>query len=172
MRIDSKERGVRVFMARSSLGIALLFASAALPPDARAAFDHKDYAKVLELLAPVRWKDVDVTNLRGWSHYHIGMIDEASEDFRQGLEVQPDNPRNLIGSGYCYLLRGDVNMAQRQFSTVLEQIPDDTNAMIGMGLSHLRMGNKAAAAQLFRQVLEKDPENGEARKYLEQSQPS
>ena len=140
--------------------------------DARAAFHDKDYAKVLEILATVKSKDVDVTNLRGWSHYHLGMIEEAAEDFRQGLEVEPDNPRNLMGSGYCYLRRGDANMAQRQFSAVLEQIPDNGEALIGMGLSHLRMGNKAAAAQLFRQVLEKDPENGEARKYLQQSEAS
>lgn len=140
--------------------------------DAWQAYRKQDWAKVLEILAPVKAKDVDVANLRGWSHYHMGMIDEAAEDFRQGLEVDPDNPRNLIGSGYCYLRRGDTTMAQRQFGRVLEQIPDNSEALIGMGLSHLRVGNKAAAAQLFRQVLEKDPENGEARKYLEQSQPS
>lgn len=140
--------------------------------DARKAFADKDYAKVLGILSTVRSKDVDVTNLRGWSHYHLGMIDEAAEDFRQGLEVEPDNPRNLLGSGYCYLRHGDPSMAQRQFSAVLEQIPDNGEALIGMGLTQLRMGNKAAAAQLFRQVLEKDPENGEARKYLEESAPS
>lgn len=140
--------------------------------DARGSFRAKDYAKVLEILAPVKAKDVDVTNMRGWSHYHSGMIDEASEDFRQGLEVEPDNPRNLMGSGYCYLRRGDASMAQRQFSAVLEQIPDNAEALIGMGLSHLRIGNKAAAAQLFRQVLAKNPENEEARKYLQQSEAS
>jgi tetratricopeptide (TPR) repeat protein len=140
--------------------------------DAREAFANKDYAKVLDILALVKSKDVDVTNLRGWSHYHLNMIDEASEDFRQGLEVEPDNPRNLIGSGYCYLRRGDTNMAQRQFSAVLEQIPDNEEALIGMGLTHLRMGNKAAAAQLFQQVLAKDPGNDEAKMYLEQSKAS
>ena len=140
--------------------------------DAWTAFRAKDYTRVLEILSTVKSKDVDVTNLRGWSHYHLGMIDEASEDFRQGLEVEPDNPRNLIGSGYCYLRHGDASMAQRQFSAVLEQIPDNSEALIGMGLSHLRIGNKAAAAQLFRQVLTKDPENEEARKYLQQSEAS
>jgi len=140
--------------------------------DARKAFHEENYAKVLEILGPVRAKDVDVTNLRGWSHYHLGMIDEAAEDFRQGLEVDPDNPRNLIGSGYCYLRRSDTTMAQRQFGRVLEQIPDSSEALIGMGLSHLRIGNKAAATQLFQQVLAKDPDNGEAKQYLEQSKAS
>jgi tetratricopeptide (TPR) repeat protein len=140
--------------------------------DAREAFRRQDWAKVLEILSTVKSKDVDVTNLRGWSHYHLGMIDEAAEDFRQGLEVEPDNPRNLLGSGYCYLRHGDTSMAQRQFGAVLEQIPDNDEALIGMGLTHLRMGNKAAAAQLFQQVLAKDPGNEEARKYLQESQAS
>ncbi len=140
--------------------------------DARAAYQQKEFAKVLEILAPVKSKDVDVANLRGWSHFRLNMVDEAYEDFRQGLEVEPDNPRNLVGSGYCYLRRGDANQAQRQFSAVLEQVPDDDEALIGMGLSHLRLGNKPAAAQLFRQVLEKNPGNEEAQKYLLLTAPS
>jgi tetratricopeptide (TPR) repeat protein len=131
---------------------------------------EKDYAKVLEILAPVTVKDVDVTNLRGWSHYRLGMVEEAAEDFRQGLEAEPTNPRNLLGSGYCYLRTGQPVMAQRQFSAVLEQIPDDRESLVGMGLAHLRLGNKPAAAQLFRRLLEKKPDDGEARKYLQQAE--
>lgn len=139
---------------------------------ARELFQEKDYAKVLETLAPITVKDVDVTSLRGWAHYRLGMIDEASEDFRQGLEAEPTNPRNLLGSGYCYLRNGQAVMAQRQFSAILEQIPDASEALIGMGLSYLRLGNKAAAAQLFRQLLEKDPQNEEVRGYLKQAEAS
>jgi tetratricopeptide (TPR) repeat protein len=138
--------------------------------DARMAFRRREYPRVLDLLATVTVKDVDVTYLRGWSHYHLGMLDEAEEDFRQGLEVDPENPRNLVGSGYCYLRRGDTNAAQKQFSRVLEQIPDDLAALSGMGLTYLRLGDKSAAAQLFRQVLERDPDNEEAKDLLKQSE--
>jgi tetratricopeptide (TPR) repeat protein len=137
---------------------------------ARELFRQKDYSKVLEILGPVTVKDVDVTSLRGWSHYRLGMVDEAAEDFRQGLEAEPTNPRNLLGSGYCQLRSGQPVMAQRQFSAVLEQIPDEPGALTGMGLAHLRLGNKAAAAQLFRRVLEKEPGNDEARNYLQQAE--
>jgi len=138
--------------------------------EARELFRQKDYSKVVEVLAPVTVKDVDVTSLRGWSHYRVGMIEEAAEDFRQGLEAEPTNPRNLLGSGYCYLRSGQAVMAQRQFSAVLEQIPDEPGALTGMGLAHLRLGNKAAAAQLFRRVLEKEPGSEEARNYLRQAE--
>ena len=97
-------------------------------------------------------------------------LEEATEDFRQGLEADPINPRNLIGLGYCYVRSGQPVMAQRQFSTVLEQIPDEPGALTGMGLAHLRLGNKAAAAQLFRRVLELSPENEEVRGYLHQAE--
>jgi tetratricopeptide (TPR) repeat protein len=137
---------------------------------ARELFRQKDYAKVLEILAPVTAKDVDITHYRGWSHYRLGMMEEAMEDFRQGLEVDPTNPRNLLGSGYCYLRGGQPVMAQRQFSAVLEQLPEEPGALTGLGLAHLGLGNKAAAAQLFRRVLEKEPDNEEARKYLQQAE--
>jgi hypothetical protein len=99
--------------------------------DAQAEFAQKNYDKVLEILAPLTTKDVDVTSLRGWAHYRLGLIDEAMEDFRQGLEADPSNPRNLIGVGYCYLRSGQPVMAQRQFSAVLEQIPNDRDLWWG-----------------------------------------
>jgi tetratricopeptide (TPR) repeat protein len=133
-------------------------------------FRLKDYSKVLEILAPVTVKDVDVTSLRGWSHYRLGMVDEAAEDFRQGLEAEPTNPRNLIGLGYCYIRTGQPVMAQRQFSAVLEQIPDDRESLVGMGLAHLRLGNKPAAAQLFHRVLALNPGSEEVRGYLQQAE--
>ncbi len=139
---------------------------------ARELYQQKNFAKVLETLDPVKVKDVDVTSLRGWSHYRLGMIDEAGEDFRQGLEAEPANPRNLLGSGYCLLRKGQAVMAQRQFEAILEQIPDDSDAQTGMGLAHLRLGNKAAAAQLFRRVLEKDPNDEEVKGYLKEAEES
>ncbi|MGD0920676.1 MAG: tetratricopeptide repeat protein [Terriglobia bacterium] len=138
--------------------------------DAQKEFDQKNYDKVLEILAPLTTKDVDVTSLRGWSHYRLGLVDEATEDFRQGLEADPINPRNLIGLGYCYVRSGQPVMAQRQFSAVLEQIPDDRDSLMGMGLAHLRLGNKPAAAELFRRTLEKEPGNEEVRSYLQQAE--
>ena len=134
--------------------------------DAWKEYDARNYAKALEILAPLNSKDVDVTNLRGWAHYRLGLIDAATEDFRQGLETEPNNPRNLIGTGYCYLRKEQPVMAQRQFTAVLEQYPDEPGALIGMGLAHLRLGNKAAAADLFAKILAKNPGNEEAKEYL------
>ncbi len=128
--------------------------------------DARNYAKVLEILAPLNSKDVDVTNLRGWAHYRLGLIDAATEDFRQGLETEPNNPRDLIGSGYCYLRKEQPVMAQRQFTAVLEQYPDEPGALTGIGLAYLRLGNKAAAADLFAKILAKNPENEEVKEYL------
>lgn len=134
--------------------------------DAWKEHDARNYAKALEILAPLNSKDVDVTNLRGWAHYRLGLIDAAAEDFRQGLETEPNNPRNLIGSGYCSLRKEQPVMAQRQFTAVLEQYPDEPGALTGMGLAHLRLGNKAAAADLFAKILAKSPENEEVKEYL------
>jgi tetratricopeptide (TPR) repeat protein len=138
--------------------------------NAQAEFAQKNYDKVLEILAPLTTKDVDVTSLRGWAHYRLGLIDEAMEDFRQGLEADPSNPRNLIGVGYCYLRSGQPVMAQRQFSAVLEQIPKDRESLVGMGLAHWRLGNKPAAAQIFRRILALNPADEETRRYVQEAE--
>ncbi len=138
--------------------------------DARKEFHEEHFAKVLDILGPISVKDVDVSYLRGWSHYRLGLIDEATEDFRQGLSVDPTNPRNLAGLGYCYLRISQPVMAQRQFNAVLEQFPEEESAWVGLGLAYLRMDNKAAAAQTFRKVLQMDPANEEAKGYLKQAE--
>lgn len=129
-------------------------------------YDAKNFTKTIEILAPLKTKDAEVTNLRGWAHYRLGLIDAAAEDFNQGLEKEPNNARNLIGTGYCYLRKEQPMMAQRQFTAVLEQNPDDQGALTGMGLAHLRLGNKMAAADLFAKILAKNPEDEEVKEYL------
>jgi tetratricopeptide (TPR) repeat protein len=133
-------------------------------------FNKGEFPAVLETLEPVKTKDVDVSYLRGWAHYRLGLIAEATEDFRQGLSLDPTNPRNLDGSGYCYLRDGQPVMAQRQFNAVLEQIPDEQSALVGMGLAYLRLQNKSAAAEIFRKVLQANPGDEEVEGYLKQAE--
>lgn len=138
--------------------------------DARREFDGGHFAQVLEILAPLQVSDVDVDSLRGWSHYRLGLIDEAMKDFQEGLSVDPTNPRNLAGLGYCYLRNGQPVMAQRQFNAVLEQIPDEESSLVGLGLVYVRLQHKAAAVQTFQKVLKLDPGNEEVKGYLKQAQ--
>jgi tetratricopeptide (TPR) repeat protein len=133
-------------------------------------FNAGNSAAVLETLEPLKIKDVDVCYLRGWSHYRLGLISEAEENFQQGLTVDPSNPRNLDGLGYCYLRDGQPVMAQRQFTTVLQQIPDEQSALVGMGLAYLRLQDNSAAAETFRKVLQADPGNEEVKGYLRQAE--
>ncbi len=133
-------------------------------------FHNNNSAKVLEILNPITAKDVDVTYMRGWSHYRLGMIQEAMEDFRQGLEMDPNNPRNLEGLGYCYLRTGQPVMAQRQFNAVLEQLPEEQGCLVGLGLAYLNLGNKPAAVDAFRKALQLDPQNEEVKGYLKQAE--
>lgn len=138
--------------------------------DARKEFQKKNYASVISILEPVKAKDVDIANLRGWSHYRMGLITEAARDFKEGLEVAPQNPRNLEGLGYCYLREGNPVMAQRAFNLVLSQEPRDQGALVGQGLAFLALGDKPAAARMFRQVLAMNPGNKEAKNYLKRAQ--
>jgi tetratricopeptide (TPR) repeat protein len=133
---------------------------------AQEQFAKGDFAAVLQTLEPLNVQDVDVSYLRGWAHYRLGLITEAEENFQRGLSVDPTNPRNLDGLGYCYLRDGQPVMAQRQFNKVLEQIPEEQSALVGMGLAYLRLQDKSAAAEIFRKVLRADPGNQEVEGYL------
>jgi len=138
--------------------------------DAQREFQKGNYADVVAILAPVTAKDVDVADLRGWSHYRLGLITEAAADFSEGLAVDSRNPRNLEGRGYCYLRQGNPVMAQRAFDLVLNQEPQNEGALVGQGLAFLALQNKSAAIQLFRQVLAMDPGNEEAKGYLKRAE--
>jgi tetratricopeptide (TPR) repeat protein len=137
---------------------------------AQQAMQKNDFAQVLEVLAPVKEKDVDVFALRGWAHYRLGLITKATQDFEEGLSVDSDNPRNLIGLAYCDLRNDQPVMAQRKFERVLARFPEDESAWVGQGLAYLNVQNKPAAAQAFRKALKLDPQNLEAKNYLAQAE--
>ncbi len=137
---------------------------------ARTEFHKNNSTRVLEILNPITTKDVDVTYMRGWSHYRLGMIDDAMKDFQEGLALDPNNPRNLEGLGYCFLRSDQPVMAQRQFNAVLEQLPNEQGSLVGLGLSYLNLGNKSDAARTFRKVLQLNPENEEVKGYLKQAE--
>ncbi len=133
-------------------------------------FEQDKFAKVLEILQPVTLADVDVSALRGWSYYRLGLYDKAATAFQSGLKLDPTNPRNMVGFGYCYLQQGKPVMAQRQFEQVLRQIPDQEAALVGEGLADLDLQQKSRAAQIFRKVLAMDPKNAEVENYLHRAE--
>jgi Flp pilus assembly protein TadD len=138
--------------------------------DAKTQFDAQAYEKVLDILSSVRFPDMEVANLRGWSYYRIGMIEQAAGAFREGLQAEADNPRNLIGLGYSELRLGDPQSARQHFRTALNQVPDAVDAMVGLGLASMRLGDNVAAEEQFRNALRLDPKNEEIRGYLSRAQ--
>jgi tetratricopeptide (TPR) repeat protein len=138
--------------------------------DAKAQFDAQAYEKVLDILAPVHFPDMEVSNLRGWSYYRIGMIEQAAAAFREGLLAEADNPRNSIGLAYSELRLGDPQSARQHFRSALNQVPDAVDAMVGLGLASMRLGDNVAAEEQFRNALRLDPKNEEIRGYLSRAQ--
>jgi len=138
--------------------------------EARKEFEKKDYARVIAILEPLHTRDVDVANLRGWAHYHLGLYTQAVADFKTGLEADSRNPRDLEGLGYCYLQQGKPVMAQRAFNRVLAREPKNEGALMGQGLAFLALQNRPAAAGIFRQVLTMDPGNEDARNSLKRAE--
>ncbi len=136
---------------------------------AQKEFSQDHFAKVLEILQPISLGDVDVSALRGWSYYRLGLFDAAVTAFQSGLKLDPHNPRNLLGLAYCLLQQGEPVMAERKFEEVLERVPGQEDALVGEGLAYLALQQKPLAAQVFRKVLRMDPNNAEVKNYLQRA---
>jgi Tetratricopeptide repeat len=137
---------------------------------AQKEFNQDNFSGALEALRPITIKDVDVSSLRGWSHYRMGMVNDAVADFQGGLSIDPTNPRNLDGLGYCYLQQGQPVMAEREFGLVLEQIPDDEGALVGTGLANLALQEYTEAERIFQKVIAMDPSNNDVKGYLQRAE--
>lgn len=133
---------------------------------ARTEFRKKNYEKVIELLEPVTANMAEASFLRGQSYYRLGLFTDAARSFQEGLQNDPENPRNRLGLGFCYLRTGQPVLAQREFNTVLAEVPNEPNARVGQGLAYLALQNKPAAAETFRAVLKDNPDNEEVKSYL------
>jgi 4-amino-4-deoxy-L-arabinose transferase-like glycosyltransferase/Flp pilus assembly protein TadD len=170
------------FRKLQDLGAAVLYSykysgQGAITPEiaqridqAKGQFQAGAYDQVVESLSAIRVPDAEVSSLLGWSFYRTGKIAEAADAFHQGLRAEADNPRNLIGLGYCELRLANPQSAQQHFRAALTQAPDSVDAMVGLGLASMRLGDNATAEEQFRNALRIDPKNEEIRGYLNRFQ--
>ncbi len=72
-------------------------------------------------------------------------------EFREVVELFPDDPVPRFGLATAYLEAGDADSAVREFRTVLEQKPDYTAAYRGLGRALEQVGHIDEAKHAYRQ---------------------
>jgi len=104
-----------------------------------------------------------------WAHLALGgvllsenKLDEASVNFTQVLQIEPDSPKALSGLGIILFKRGDFNDAETYFTKALELSPDFAEAQNNLGYILMNQGKFDDAAAHFEQALRVKPDFAEA----------
>ncbi len=98
-----------------------------------------------------------------------GRLEEAVEELRTALWIDPDNAAARIALARVLYDLGDLEGVRSQLSQVLAREPANARANFFMGLMAERSGAEALAMDHYRRALETDPEHPGAHFHLAQA---
>jgi TolB-like protein/thioredoxin-like negative regulator of GroEL len=101
--------------------------------------------------------------LRGWIHYSRGEIQDAVDDLKAALEIEPNNADTILLLTNCYLISGRVPAARPLIDRLLVLDPLTPVSRCMRAFADAMEGNLAAAVEPYRQMYEMDPGNPMAR---------
>lgn len=101
--------------------------------------------------------------LRGWSQYSRGQVQEAVRDLKAALALEPGNPDTLGLLSNCYLISGRVATARPLIERLLAIDPLTPLTRCMPGWADILEGNFAAGLAPYRDMFEMDPGNPMAR---------
>ena len=100
--------------------------------------------------------------LRGREHFNRRRFPEAMAQFRQALELDPDQVEAHYYLALALTLRGELDPAADHYREVLLRRPDSIDAHYNLGVVQLRQGKPDGAVQHFEQALRLNPEHLDA----------
>ncbi|HJR60424.1 MAG TPA: tetratricopeptide repeat protein [Vicinamibacterales bacterium] len=101
--------------------------------------------------------------LRGWIHYGRGRIQEAVDDLKAALDIEPNNADTLLLLANCYLISGRLPAARPLIERLLVVDPLTPLTRCMPAFADVMEGKFATAVEPYRQMCEMDPGNPMAR---------
>jgi TolB-like protein/Flp pilus assembly protein TadD len=101
--------------------------------------------------------------LRGWTRYARGLIQDAVRDLKAALAAEPNNADTLLLLSNCYLISGRVAAARPLLKHLLAIDPLTPITRCMPAFADIMEGKLAAAIKPYRQMLEMDQGNPMAR---------
>lgn len=107
--------------------------------------------------------------IRGNIDYSRGNLDEAVQEYRRAISLNPGYGNAYYKLGVCYYRMGELDKALEAFEKVVE-MKDQSHAMASyfVGLIELFLGRDKAAAAAFEKFHKTSPESRIANFYLAQ----
>lgn len=97
-----------------------------------------------------------------------GMLDEAIELCRKGVESNPEYASGYVVQGKCLYDAGHSDEAEASFRRVLELDGNNLVALKFLGVIHVDRGDIGAARACFEHILALDPDDREIRRRLKE----
>jgi tetratricopeptide (TPR) repeat protein len=101
-------------------------------------------------------------NISGDRLFDEGDLDEAVEEYRKGLILDPAHINLLNSLGVCYGRLGDQKAAIGAFDDILRLDPDNLMANFNKGCSYIISGKHEDAEKALEKAANLDPQNFEA----------
>ena len=92
-----------------------------------------------------------------------GLIDEAMEICKEGLEYHPNFLSGIVALARCYFDKGMYTAAIKELEKVTSEVPDNYLAQKLLALSYSLVGDRNNALKAFKMVLYMNPRDKEAK---------
>jgi Tfp pilus assembly protein PilF len=130
-----------------------------------------DFERAIELYrgSIALYPTAEAHTFLGWTFHFQGKIDEAIEECKRAIEVDPDfgNPYNDIGSYLIQLGRHDEAIPWLEQAIAAKRYEPRHFPYYNLGRAYLAKGSINRARELFQQSLEIEPQYTCARRGLE-----
>jgi len=107
-------------------------------------------------------------------HAELGMLyesyhrfDEAMNEYKKSLALNPENEEIIIKLAKLHDLRGSPDDAIRELQNLITKIPDSISGRIKLGLIYYAQGKIIDALKEWERILDIDPTHKDALMYLE-----
>ena len=97
-------------------------------------------------------------NISGDRHYQAGDIDRAIDDFKKGLQLDPEDVNLHNSLGVCYGVLNDHEHAFEAFDRAIARSPNEIMPIYNKGYLMLLDGNREEALGLFQQAQAIEPD--------------
>jgi Flp pilus assembly protein TadD len=91
-----------------------------------------------------------------------GRLDEAAAEFKQALQINPDDPKSLDNLGKILAGEGKLDEAGERFEQALRLNPDDIKTLNNLGAILVSQGKPADAVPYLKKALQLKPDYAEA----------
>jgi tetratricopeptide (TPR) repeat protein len=92
-----------------------------------------------------------------------GLVDEALEICREGLEYHPNFISGMVALARCYFDKGLYTATINELEKVISEVPDNYLAQKILAQSYALVGDKSNALKAYKMVLFLNPADGEAK---------